>query len=456
MPKSFHITLVSTYDLGHQPFGLASPAAWLEQAGFSVRCIDLAIQPYQDSFFSDTDMVAFHLPMHTATRLAQLYAPKVKQLNPDAKLVFYGMYAATNAESLLTLGADYIFGGEYESHLTGLCRDLAAGKKYDGAKIRVSLDKQQFLLPQRSGLPPLDQYAHFHSDQEHYVLAGYTEASRGCKYQCRHCPIVPVYNGRFRVVQPEIVLDDIRQQVVQGARHITFGDPDFLNGPKHAEMVVRKLNEEFPHLSYDITVKVEHILRFSTMFRLFYETGCRLVTTAVESFDDQVLNIVKKGHIRDDIFTAIKILDNSGIAVSPTFIPFTPWTSVESYLEMLNILVEQDLVENVAPIQLAIRLLIPAGSALLGVEGLEDVLQPFDAEQLLFPWIHRDERVDELQKNVMSLVERSVAAGESRIQIFNGVYALAEAAAGVKTKVYSKHQRQARVSVPYLTEPWYC
>jgi len=41
--------------------------------------------------------------------------------------------------------------------------------------------------------------------------------------------------------------------VAAGATHITFGDPDFLNGPGHALKVVRAAHAEFPRLTFDFT-----------------------------------------------------------------------------------------------------------------------------------------------------------------------------------------------------------
>src|ERR1019366_184049 len=126
-------------------------------------------------------------------------------------------------------------------------------------------------------------------------IAGSTEATRGCKHLCRHCPIVPVYNGAFRIVQRDVVLEDIRQQVAAGAQHISFGDPDFFNGPTHALAIVDALHKEFPNLSYDVTIKIEHLLNHAEHLPLLRDTGCLFVTTAVESVDDAILERLDKG-----------------------------------------------------------------------------------------------------------------------------------------------------------------
>src|SRR5579875_3620025 len=94
-------------------------------------------------------------------------------------------------------------------------------------------------------------------------------------------------SGRFRIIQPEIVLADIRQQVEMGAQHVTFGDPDFFNGIRHALRIVTALHQEFPALTYDVTIKVEHLLKHAEYLQILRDTGCLFVTTAVESLDDR-------------------------------------------------------------------------------------------------------------------------------------------------------------------------
>src|SRR5918911_1311992 len=95
--------LVSTYDLGHQPFGLASPAAWLAREGCTVECADLAKQQMDDDAVRAADLIGFHLPMHTATRLAAPVIRRVRGLNGSARVCAYGLYAPLNADWLRDL-----------------------------------------------------------------------------------------------------------------------------------------------------------------------------------------------------------------------------------------------------------------------------------------------------------------------------------------------------------------
>jgi radical SAM superfamily enzyme YgiQ (UPF0313 family) len=430
------VVLISTYDLGRQPFGLASPAAWLRTEGHDVTTIDLSREPLPPDPVHHADWVAFHLPMHTATRMAIPQIKAVRKLNPTARICCYGLYAPVNEEMLRTLGVTHVIGGEFERALV----DLVSGRT--SSTTPVVLDRLPFRTPDRTTLPGLQKYAGLLDKGERKVV-GYTEASRGCKHLCRHCPIVPVYEGRFRVVQRDVVLADIRQQIAQGAQHITFGDPDFLNGPGHALPIVEAFHTEFPAITYDVTIKIEHLLNHREVLPALVRTGCLFVTSAVESLDDDVLARLAKGHTRQDFFAALELTRAHGLTINPTFVAFTPWTSREAYLDLLRTMHELDLIENVAPIQLAIRLLIPAGSKLLELADLS--AGPFDPAALSYRWEHPDPEMDRLCRDVQKLAGSS----RSRTEVFATIW---ERAFGSPAELRSA----PHAPVPRLTEAWYC
>lgn len=435
------IVLVSTYDLGRQPFGLASPAAWLREEGHEVTTADLSREPFPAEAVRAADWVAFHLPMHTATRMAVPEIEVTRRLNPAARICCYGLYAPVNQEMLRKLGVTHVVGGEFEKALA----DVISGRT--PAVPPVILDRLPFRIPDRSTLPALREYAGLITGLERKTT-GYTEASRGCKHLCRHCPIVPVYEGRFRVVPREVVLADARQQIAAGARHITFGDPDFFNGPGHALPLVEDFHREFPDVTYDVTIKIEHLLKHREALSVLKRTGCLFVTSAVESLDDQVLARLAKGHTRADFLEAVELTRAHGLTLAPTFVAFTPWTSREDYLDLLRTIRELDLIENVAPIQLAIRLLIPAGSKLLELDDLP--VERFDAAALSWLWRHPDPEMDRLCAELQKLVGQGDRMGASRTEIFATIWARAF---GTKA---DPDFGETGMPIPRLTEAWYC
>jgi radical SAM superfamily enzyme YgiQ (UPF0313 family) len=438
------VVLVSTYDLGHQPFGLASPAAWLRAEGHQVTTADLSREPLPLEAVGAADWIAFHLPMHTATRMAIPRIQSARQLNPAARICCYGLYAPVNKEMLQALGVTHVIGGEFEKALTELVSGRTAGL------LPVNLDRLQFRIPDRETLPALREYAGLLSGGARKVV-GYTEASRGCKHLCRHCPIVPVYEGRFRVVQRDVVLADARQQIRAGAEHITFGDPDFFNGPGHALAIAEAFHAEFPDITWDVTIKIEHLLKHRDALPVLKRTGCLFITSAVESLDDRVLARLAKGHTRADFVEALALMQTQGLTMVPTFVAFTPWTSREDYLELLLAIRELDLIGNVAPIQLAIRLLIPAGSKLLELDDLP--VGPFDPAALSYRWQHPDPEMDRLCADLQKLVGLGDRRGVSRAELFAMIW---ERAFGTKADFEPAEAEKKRAPVPHLTEAWYC
>ena len=449
--------LISTYDLGRQPFGLASAAAALQANGADVACLDLARQRLDDGLVAASDLVAFFLPMHTATRLAQPVIDRVRAINPGARLCAYGLYAPLNAGMLRARGIEHIIGGEFEDALGALAAPAggeAAAEAPDGTGERGQpVPRVQFRAPIRTLLPPLHQYATLQVGGEQRV-AGYTEASRGCKHRCRHCPIVPVYDGRFRVVPVPLVMADVRTQVQAGARHVSFGDPDFFNGVRHASAVVRAFAGEFPDVTYDVTIKVEHLLRHADVLPVLRDTGCLFVTTAVESVDDGILARLEKGHTRADFKRVVALARGSGIVLAPTFVPFTPWTTLDGYCELLRTIDALDLIGHVSPVQLAIRLLVPQGSRLLELDEMRQVAGPYSDASLTHVWQHPDPRVDTLQRTVERIAGTRMSA--DRWRVFREVWEAAHAAAGMSAVLSPERHAPPRATIPYLNEPWYC
>jgi radical SAM superfamily enzyme YgiQ (UPF0313 family) len=453
------ILLVSCYELGHAPHGIAVPAAFLRRAGYAPAVLDLATMPIDPAAVARARLIAVSVPMHTALRLALDALPRLRALAPRAAFGFFGHYAVLHAEMLAGLGAGFALGGELEEELLAAVERI---ERETGAAIGaaapsspstpgVSLVRLRFPLPDRTGLPPVERYAHLIGAGGEERAAGYTEASRGCLDTCRHCPVPAVYGGRFFVVDRETVLADVAAQVAAGAEHITFGDPDFLNGPGHAFAIARELHRRFPGVTFDVTAQVSHLLRRPEQLGELVELGCAFATTAVESLSDRVLAALAKRHRRADVERLFDLADVAGLAIRPTFVPFTPWTELSDLVELVDFVASRDLVDRVAPVQLSIRLLVPPGSLLLASH--RDRFGPLEPAALGHVWVHPDPRVDALQARLAALVERDAAAERDPSDTFADIRRLVHEAAGAPTVV--PLPRPGRKS-PRMSEPWFC
>ena len=461
------VLLISTYDLGRQPFGLASPAAWLRADGHEVTCLDLTRTRLEPEVAAEADVAAFFLPMHTATRLALPAIDRIRAINPHVRLIAYGLYAPLSEDTLREHGVQTVLGAEFEGELSRVVRvGGAAVAEASGERARAgageragagarggagAIERLTFIQPDRSDLPPLARYASLQVGDTRKVV-GYTEATRGCKHRCRHCPIVPVYDGRFRAVDADVVLADIRAQVAAGAEHITFGDPDFFNGPTHALRILDRFAAEFPGITFDATIKIEHLRAQAALLPRLRDAGCAFVTSAVESIDDDVLAALEKGHTRADFEAVVRHCREIGLPLAPTFVAFTPWTTLEGYCELLRAIDDLALVEAVSPVQYAIRLLIPTGSRMLELAEIRERVTHFDPSTLTHVWRHADSRVDALQSALEQLAGHRVHA--AREEFFARVWDVAYAAAGRPAP--ARRPLAARATVPYLNEPWYC
>jgi radical SAM superfamily enzyme YgiQ (UPF0313 family) len=445
--------------MGRQPFGLASPAAWLRERGHQVTCLDLSRDPLNERAVREAGLIAFYAPMHTATRLILQLLEPLRRMNSKAHFCAYGLYATLTAESFAAHDVKSLFGGEFEQALVHLAERLSATtalRQVEPLDSNVSLARLRFQTPDRDDLPPLRSYAHLVLPDGEHRVAGYTEASRGCKHLCRHCPIVPVYNGVFRIVDRDVVLADIRQQVASGAQHLTFGDPDFFNGVGHAIPLVEELHREFPQLTYDATIKVEHLLKHADLMPTLRATGCLFIVSAVESLDDATQQKLRKNHTRADFFHVVEECKRAGITLQPTFVPFTPWTTFAQYRDLLEQLHRLELIEAVAPIQLAIRLLIPPASKLFELDEIRKLVGPFDPQALVYPWKHANPEIDALAEEVQNIVAASERLKRSRAATFQRIWHAASLAAGNSVEEPALPLRASRATVPYLNEPWYC
>ncbi len=454
----FKVVLINPYELGRQPFALAEPAAWLKREGFAVTCLDLSLQKLDPEILEDAGLVALYVGMHTATRIAVQALPRIKQLAPNAHVCVYGLYAPMNEALLRELRVRTVLGGELEPALLSLCQRLRANGNATGTALTqsepvISLGKVAFQVPDRSGLPKLSLYAHLVLPDGSTQVVGFAEGSRGCKHLCRHCPVVPVYQGKFRIVPVDVVMEDIRQQVREGATHISFGDPDFFNGPTHGMRLARALHEAFPHVTFDATIKIQHLIDHAELLPELRRSGCLFITSAVEAVDDDILRFLDKNHTSRDFDRAVALTREAGIALAPTFVAFTPWTTLEGYIALLERLLELQLAESVPPVQLTIRLLVPEGSYLLKLAGFKERLMAFDPKLLGYPWVHADPRVDRLQQDLQAEVARCEQEGLARREVFAAIWRMAHESA---ERPVPKLAGSLGSPIPRLSEPWYC
>lgn len=447
------ILLISCYELGHQPLGIAWSAGFLKQAGYHCYSLDLAVSCPDSQLYQKANFVVISVPMHTALRLGINVARNIRKVNPNCHICFVGLYAAMNQEYLLKTVADTCLGGEYEETLVHLIEQFEE-KQPLSITSKISLERQQYVLPDRSGFPDFNKYASLQYRGGEFSV-GYVESTRGCKHLCRHCPIPPVYEGKFVAVPRDIVLEDIENLVNSGAQHITFGDPDFLNGPRHAERIIHQMHQQFPELTFDFTTKVEHILKYPDTINLLSQQGGIFVVSAVESFDNEILEHLQKGHTCQDIVQAIDSCRQSKISIRPTLVAFTPWTTLDNYLETLRAIEKLKLIDEVDPVQYSIRLLIPSGSLLENYAPIQPYLSGYDEERFTYLWNFADAQMEAFYQEVRAIV--TAMQDKDDAQVFSQIKATALTyQSGKVHQPKPLNLKLEREKPPRLSESWFC
>ena len=446
--EAVRIALISTYELGHQPVHLASPAAALRRRGHQVAVLDLAVQPWDEGLAEWAEGAAFSVPMHTALRLAARAARRLREERPGLPIAAYGLYAPAAADDP---AFDRAIGGEYETGLAEWAEGIGGGRAETGAS--VHLGRTVFEVPDRSGLPALDRYARLETGGVRR-LAGAVESGHGCRHRCRHCPLPAVYDGRFRAVPRETVLADIGQLAEAGAEHITFADADFFNGPQHSLRIVREMRRRWPGLTFDATIKVEHLLVHSGLLGELRDNGCLFTVSAFESLNDRILEILDKGHTAAEAGTAVHLARRAGLEIHPTWLPFTPWTEMGDVADIFAFVADHDLVEITDPVQLSIRLLVPRRSLLADHAEFAPHRGEYDPEAASFRWRSPDPGVDALAGRLAAIAEEGT--GRPPRETFARMRRAVREAAGGDRRLAEAIPAGATEGRPRLTEPWFC
>lgn len=443
-----HVLLISTYELGRQPVHVSSPAASLAAAGHRVSAVDLAADELESDDIGTVDAVGISVPMHTATRLGLMVAERINSERPDLPIALYGLYAGV-PDSDHREAIDAVFAGEYEPALLSWVDSIARGGGAAASSSRTG--RSDFSVPARSGLPGLDRYARLDFQGE-MRLAGAVEASHGCRHRCRHCPIPSVYDGRMRVVPKDVVLADVAQLVESGARHITFGDPDFLNAPRHSLDILQAAHDAHPGLTFDATIKVSHIIDHADLWPEMARMNLLFVVSAFESVDNDTLEVLDKGHSVEDMSRAIDLVRSAGIFIRPTWLPFVPWTEPGHVADMFRFIEDHDLVSSTDPVQMSIKLLIPRGSLLEDHPRVLPHLEAYDAESLSWTWKFSDPETELIQKELETIAAEASDCDEQVTMTLERMRQTVSRLTGDDLGVLGP----ATDGAPRLTESWFC
>ena len=400
--------VVSTFEGGYQPLTAISGATALSNAGADVDFLDVYVEGAVLERVRDRDVVAISVPLYDSLMTGIHVASDIRAINPGVKVVFFGQYATINAGRLSGKYGDMTIVGEWEIPLAEMVKFLREGCEprhpaiIDAQQAATGLiphpfrSRDHFRIPARSIAPPLSKYPQRHLDKllGGSQIVGGLELTRGCHHKCTYCSVYAAYDGKVFMVDDDIVLADVRNLVDQGMTHLTFIDADFFNTRKQCVVILKRIHEAFPHLTFDFTTRVDHILEQREILGDLARYGVRCITSALEFPKQEVLDQVYKEMTITMIEKSIAELRRAGITLNPTFIMFNPWVSLDDIATLHDFVTRNQLEDVIEPIQYETRLHLYKSSPLLQnptIQALELIEYEFH-----FDWKHPDPRVDEL------------------------------------------------------------
>ena len=264
-----NVLLISTYELGRQPFGLASPAAWLRAAGATVTLLDLAVQSLDEGAVAAADLVAFYVPMHTATRLAAALVPRIRGAQPARSPVLLWPVCADERGATC---ADWARTRSWAaSSRRGWSRWSSACARTGQARAAgadMSLARQRFLIPDRGGLPALGRYAYLRGRDSERRDGRATPRRPAAASTCaatarsRRSTAAPSASS-----SPRSCWRTSPSRSRPARSTSPSATPISSTAPAMPCASCEELHQRFPALTYDVTIKVEHLLQHAATCR---------------------------------------------------------------------------------------------------------------------------------------------------------------------------------------------
>ena len=410
--------LVSIFEGGYQPLNALTGLAALRSAGHDTDFIDAYVEGVDIARLSRYDTIIFPVPLFDSLMSAVRICEDLERAGCTAERVMFGQYATINASFLSSRYADHVVTGEWEAPLISLLNRKRGSEEpvinvfSRGGEPELTLATKKLrgtmAQPLRDAAPHLSKYPQPQLSRllgAEKVVGG-LELTRGCHHKCTYCSVFAAYDGKVVLGDIDTIIADIDALVDQGMEHMTFIDAEFFNATRRSFDALAKIHARHPELTFDFTTRVDHILDNRDRLRELYDHGVRVITSALEWPKEEVLRQVRKEVTVADLKESVHLVQNSGIALNPTFIMFNPWVGLEDFPRFNDFLVETKMEDIVDPVQYETRLHLYKGSPLLENETIRALR--LEEHEFHYEWFHSDPRVDELYRASLT----PVAEGE--------------------------------------------
>lgn len=336
------------------PLGLAYIAAVLEKNRIPVEILDCEIlnmswkkftykisteQPNIVGITATTPMI------HRSLKAAEI----VKKVSPTSKVVLGGPHpSALPRETVCQKNVDVVVVGEGEYTMLELVQILNEGRELK--RVRGLVFKQNekiFYTPSRpfienlDKLPfparhllPISMYRGFEPEKYEHLPATTMITSRGCPFGCFYCSKA-VFGRTFRHRSARNTVDEIEHIVNEyKIRDIIFYDDVFTLDQERAEEICDELLRRRLDVSWSCENRVDTVK--PALLIKMKKAGCFRVCYGVESGNQKMLNIMRKGITLEQVRKAVKWTKDAGLAITLYFMVGTPGETTESIRDTIN------------------------------------------------------------------------------------------------------------------------
>ena len=333
--------------------GLAHVAAVLEEAGHTIRVLDLNVQ--EDTLEADTkwaDAVGFYV-MTPAFNSTKALASRVKEINPSMQIIVGGPFpSALPEECLKSPYIDIVIKGEGERTAEELFDALEKGKSLETIK-GIYYKKENAIKqnPEREKIQNLDDlpFPAYHLfpfykynptrptwiDARHLIPATMM-TQRGCPFECNFC-----FSQRtgFRAMTPARVVEHItRLRDDFGVNVVEFQDDVFNLLTKRSTEICELLIKEKTDINWSIPNGVSRVENVTQDFlQVAKDSGCVDVWFAGESGNDYIRNtVIKKRNTTQNVKDAVAAAKRVGFETGAFFVFGHPGETKEQMQETIN------------------------------------------------------------------------------------------------------------------------
>jgi len=162
-------------------------------------------------------------------------------------------------------------------------------------------------------------------------------SSRGCLYDCTFCASKVVWGRNIRYKSAEYFISEIDYLLKEfNIKTLEISDDSFLTNKERVNRILDLLIERNYDLNFSCMARVDEIDE-AILIKL-KKAKCYLLRIGVESCDDHILRLMKKGITIKKIKRAFKMIKKAGIACSALIMVGYPGETFDSFNRTLKIL----------------------------------------------------------------------------------------------------------------------